>query len=70
MTDLGKVLLGTGILFAVAGLLLLSGFGRGWLGQLPGDIRGSLGNTRVFFPITTCLLISVVVSIVLAWLRR
>lgn len=70
MTELGKVLLALGIVLVVAGLLLVSGFGRGWLGRLPGDIRWSRGDAHVFFPITTCIVVSVVLSVVMWWLRR
>jgi hypothetical protein len=57
--------------------LLLAAIGAAWpwlsklpLGRLPGDINIERGNTRFFFPITTSLLISVVVSLVMYLLGR
>ena len=41
-----------------------------WFGRLPGDIRIERGNTRVYIPLVSMLLVSVVVSIVLSLFRR
>jgi len=49
--------------------LLWSGFGRGWLGRLPGDIHYTRGNASFHFPIVTCLLFSVLLSVIM-WLLR
>jgi hypothetical protein len=70
MPELGKVLVALGLLIALVGLVLWTGFGRGWLGQLPGDIRLSRGNTHFFFPLATCLAISVIASLLLWWFRK
>ena len=69
MPEVGKILFVTGLLLAVLGLLIWSGFGRGWLGQLPGDIRVSRGNFSFYFPLVTCLVISAVLTL-LFWLFR
>ena len=69
MPDLGKLLVVLGVIFVVVGLLLWSGFGRGWLGQMPGDINYTRGSFRFHFPIVTCLIISAVLTILL-WLFR
>jgi hypothetical protein len=69
MTDLGKVLVVAGLALAAAGALLWSGFGRGWLGRLPGVIHYTRGNASFYFPIVTCLLASVLISVIL-WLLR
>ena len=53
-----------GLFIAVVGALLWSGFGKGWLGRLPGDINYSRDNFSFHFPIVTCL----VLSVVLTWL--
>ena len=42
----------------------------GWVGRLPGDIRIESGSTRVYFPIVTMIVVSVVLSLVLAVARR
>ncbi len=69
MNDLGKLLVVGGLVMAAIGALLWSGFGRGWLGRLPGDINYSRDNVSFHFPIVTCLLVSVVLSVIL-WLLR
>jgi hypothetical protein len=48
---------------------LWTGVGRGWLGRLPGDIHFTKGNTSFYFPVMTCILISVILTFVL-WLLR
>lgn len=63
-------------LLIVAGLvLLLAGLAWPWLsklplGRLPGDLRIEREGFSFFFPLTTGLLISAVVSLVLWWLRK
>lgn len=69
MNDLGKMLVIVGLVIAGVGALLWSGFGRGWLGRLPGDINYSRENFSVHFPIVTCLLISAILTL-LMWLFR
>ena len=69
MPDLGKMLVVIGLVTAAVGLLLWSGFGKGWLGHLPGDIHYTKGNFSVYFPIVTCLLLSLILTLVL-WLFR
>jgi hypothetical protein len=69
MNELGKVLVVTGLLIAGVGVLIWSGFGRGWMGRLPGDINYSRPNFSFHFPLMTCLLISLVLSLLL-WLIR
>ena len=69
MNELGKFLVLLGLAVAAVGLLLWSGLGKGWLGRLPGDIHYTKGNFSFFFPVVTCILVSVVVSLIL-WLFR
>ena len=69
MNELGKFLVVVGLLIAAAGVLLWSGFGRGWLGKLPGDINYTKGNFSFHFPIVTCLIVSLVLTLLL-WLFR
>ena len=66
---MGKLLVILGLILAAVGLLMWSGLGRGWLGRLPGDIHYSKGNFSFYFPIATCLLISVLLTL-LFWLFR
>jgi len=69
MSELGKFLVIAGLLLAGAGVLLWSGVGRGWLGRLPGDIHFTKGGTSFYFPVMTCILIGVILT-VLHWLLR
>jgi hypothetical protein len=69
MNDLGKFLVVAGLVLAALGALLWSGLGRNWLGRLPGDIHYARGNASFHFPIVTCLLLSLFVTLVL-WLLR
>jgi hypothetical protein len=69
MNDLGKFLIVVGLAIAVVGVLLWSGFGKGWLGRLPGDIHYTRANFSFHFPLVTCLLVSVVLTL-LFWLFR
>ena len=66
---LGLLLVALGLLAVVAGLLLWSG-ALGWFGRLPGDFRWEGENTRVYVPLASMLLLSVVLSLLLALLRR
>jgi hypothetical protein len=69
MQDLGKVCVIVGLLITVAGLWMWSGRGFGWLGRLPGDISYQSGDTRVYFPVATCVVVSIALTL-LAWLFR
>jgi hypothetical protein len=69
MSELGKILVVIGFVLVAAGALLWSGIGRGWLGRLPGDIQYSKGNATFYFPLATCLLLSLLLSFIL-WLLR
>ncbi|HEX5218993.1 MAG TPA: DUF2905 domain-containing protein [Verrucomicrobiae bacterium] len=69
MNELGKYLVIVGLAIVVIGALLWSGFGKGWLGRLPGDINYSSDRFSFHFPIITCLLISALLTF-LFWLFR
>jgi hypothetical protein len=67
---MGRWLIGAGILLLVAGIVVILGERVGIrLGRLPGDIRVEGKHGAFYFPLTTCLVVSVVVS-VLSWLFR
>jgi Protein of unknown function (DUF2905) len=69
MSDLGRALLILGVIIAVAGAVLMLSGKLPWLGRLPGDIYVKKENFSVFFPITTCILVSLIISLIL-WLIR
>jgi hypothetical protein len=58
-----------GVVLVVVGLLVWAG-GLGWFGHLPGDIRIERGGTRVLVPITSMLLVSVVLTVLVNLARR
>jgi Protein of unknown function (DUF2905) len=71
MNDLGRVLVGLGLLLLVAGgLLLLLGRTGLPLGRLPGDISYRGKNMSVYFPLGTSILVSVLLSLVFYLLSR
>jgi hypothetical protein len=59
-----------GAVITIVGVALWSGFGTSWLGRLPGDIRIERGNTAFYFPIVTCIVISIVLTLVMSLFRR
>ena len=69
MNDVGKLLVVVGIIIAGIGVMLWLGIGRGWLGRLPGDVHYSRGNFSFYFPIVTCLVISMILTL-LMWIFR
>ncbi|MGH7795716.1 MAG: DUF2905 domain-containing protein [Candidatus Binatia bacterium] len=70
MPDLAKTLIVFGLLLLAVGLVLSLSGKLPWIGHLPGDITIQRGRFTVYFPITTCILISVIVSLVLYLFRR
>ncbi len=70
MPEFGKLLVIVGVLLALVGVLLWSGFGAGWLGRLPGDIRIERGNSAFYFPVVTCIIISVLLTVIMSLFRR
>jgi hypothetical protein len=62
--DIGRLLLTLGVLVALAGALLV-GADRLGLGRLPGDLRFGSGNVRVYVPLATSLVVSLVLTILL-----
>jgi hypothetical protein len=70
MAPLGKGLVVLGLLIAAAGAVLWLFGGLGPIGLLPGDIYVRRGNFTFYFPLVTCILISVVISLLFALMRR
>lgn len=69
MASLGKILLVSGLVLAGVGLLLIFSGRIGWIGRLPGDIVVKRENFTFYFPLATCILISIVLTL-LFWLFR
>ena len=74
MSDLGRMLVGFGVLLVIVGvILMLAGTfsGRGsWIGRLPGDIHVQRGNWTFYFPLATSLLLSLLLTLVFSFLNR
>ena len=72
--SLGRSILVVGVILVVLGLLLSLGPSLpglfGWMGKLPGDIRIEGARGTFYFPIVTCLVVSVILSILLWLVRR
>lgn len=70
----GKILIIAGLIVAVLGVLVyFFGDKAGFLGRLPGDIRISGPRGSFYFPLTTCILLSIVLTILvklIQWLQR
>ena len=70
MPEIGKLLVSVGLLLVVIGGLVWLGSGYfQWFGNLPGDIKIVREDFRFYFPITTMILISLVLSLLL-WIIR
>ena len=70
MRELGKFLVMLGVVVMVLGAVLWSGFAPKWLGRLPGDIRVERDHSAFYFPIVTCIIISIVLSLLYSIFRR
>lgn len=69
--NLGKWLIGMGLILLLAGLIFwLFGDRLGWLGRLPGDIHIEKENFSFYFPMTTMILVSIILSILLSLLSH
>jgi hypothetical protein len=65
----GPLVIAFGATMVLVGILIWSG-GLSWFGHLPGDIRIERDSTRIFIPITSCLALSVVLTLGALVFRR
>jgi len=70
MRELGKFVVIIGIIMTLVGLVMWSGFAPKWLGRLPGDIWIEREHSAFYFPIVTCIILSIVLSLLLSIFRR
>jgi hypothetical protein len=63
----GKLVLVVGLIIAGIGLLMMSGVP---FGRLPGDFVVRRGNATFYFPLATSILVSIILTVLLAILRR
>jgi Protein of unknown function (DUF2905) len=64
--ELGKFIVIVGVITTLVGLVMWSGIAPKWLGRLPGDIRIERGHSAFYFPIVTCIILSIVLSLLLS----
>ena len=64
---MGRLLLVVGLMIAALGLLMMSGAP---IGRLPGDFTFRRGNTTFYFPLATSILLSIILTLLFAMLRR
>ena len=65
----GLAIIAAGVLLIVIGALVWLGW-LSWFGRLPGDIRIERPNTRVYIPITSMLLLSILLTVLLSLFNR
>ena len=64
---MGRLLIGAGVILVLIGLAVQLGLP---IGRLPGDIRIQRGNSTFYFPIVTCIVVSIVLTVLSALFRR
>jgi len=68
--NLGRLLVIGGVSLAAVGVVVLLAGKVPFLGRLPGDIVYHKGGTTFYFPLVTCLLLSLILSLLLNLIRR
>jgi hypothetical protein len=70
MSDLARFLIIAGVVLVVVGVVLLLAPKLPWLGKLPGDFTWQRGNFTFYFPLGTCILLSVILTLILYLFRK
>jgi hypothetical protein len=70
MAGFGKTLIYLGLFLVALGLIFSLGGRIPWLGHLPGDIYIQRERFTFYFPLTTCIIISAIITLVLYLFRR
>jgi len=68
--DIGRIIIFIGLLVVVIGFVFVLGSKLPFIGKLPGDIAIEKGNYSFYFPVTTCIIISIILSFILWFLNR
>ena len=69
MPGLGKLLIVSGVVLVLAGIVVSVADRVPWLGKLPGEILVRRDNFTFYFPLASCLLVSAVLSLILFLFR-
>ncbi len=67
---IGRMFIVIGIIIILMGCILIFASKFSWIGRLPGDITIKKGHFIFAFPIVTCIIISIIVTLILYLLRR
>ena len=70
MSDFGRWLIVVGVILVIVGAVFLLAPKIPWLGKLPGDISFKRGNFSFYLPLGTCILISLIVTLIMYLFRR
>ncbi len=70
MTELGRWLIGAGVLLIIIGVAILAAGRLPWLGRLPGDILIERDNLTIFIPLGTMLVVSLVLTVIANLIAR
>jgi membrane protein implicated in regulation of membrane protease activity len=67
---MGKMLIVMGIFLVIIGILMSTGVKIPWIGRLPGDISVQRENFSFYFPLTSCIIISIILTLLFYLFRR
>ena len=70
MSHMGKWLITIGLIIALAGVIITFAGKVPWLGKLPGDITIRRENFSFYFPLTTSIVLSILLSFILWVIRK
>ena len=70
MSDLGRFLVVIGVILVIVGAVMMLAPKIPWLGKLPGDISFKRGNVSFYFPLGTCILISIILTLIMYLFRK
>lgn len=70
LSQVGKLILLAGVALVVLGGIIMLAGRLPWVGQLPGDIEFRRGNTTIYFPLMTMIILSIILTIALNLLLR
>ncbi len=70
MADFGKLFIFIGLLLVLIGIVFIVGNKIPFIGKLPGDIAIERKNFNFYFPLTTCIIISIILSLIFWLLGR
>lgn len=69
--ETGKIIIGVGLIIMLIGIIIYFFHDKlNWIGNLPGDIRLEKKNVKFYFPLTTMILVSIVLSLIVQIIKR